>query len=43
MGENTGIFKIKLPEGRLEMLAKFKTDFKPVEPATNCCRWSMDN
>ena len=43
MGEHTAIYKLCLPKGELELLLKFQTDFKNVEPASNCCRWSRDN
>ena len=43
MGKSTGIYKICLPDGKLELLQKFQTDFKDTEPGSNYCRWSRDN
>jgi hypothetical protein len=43
MGAYTAIYKLCMPKGELELLQKFVTDFKPIEPFSNCCRWSRDN
>ena len=43
MGPYTAVYKLAMPEGTLELLHKFQTDFREIEPSSNCCRWSRDN
>jgi hypothetical protein len=43
MGPFTAIYLIDKQSGRLDLLHKVQTDFKAIDPSSNCCKWSIDN